>query len=411
MAAQFSQTTRSLSSDSSRSAVIACLLAGLLLAGWTVWFFLGSVTVYEVSTRARLEVQQSSRPVSAQVAGMVVSATLAIGTQVRAGDVLVTLDDSSARLRLKEEETRLESIPRQVASLTREIESREKEKASDLRSSQAASEAARSRAREADAAVDFATDYQRRVTQLNANGLVSLVDLNRAGSESAKLTAARDSLSSDMTKIQIEAQGRVSQHDALIESLIHTRTSLEGEMATARATVERLAVDREQHLLRAPISGRLGDVVPVRPGAFVTQGQQLATIVPAGDLIVVADFRPSLTLGRVRAGQRGRLRLDGFPWTQTAAFPPRSATWRARPGTIWCAWSSCSTATPPAASHSSTGSRGRWRSAWSKPPRRPSSCDRPAFSCPTPPARTPWSLSRPGDDRCRRPVRPSVDRA
>jgi membrane fusion protein (multidrug efflux system) len=51
-------------------------------------------------------------------------------------------------------------------------------------------------------------------------------------------------------------------------------------------------------------------------GAYVNEGQRLATIVPEGELIVVADFSPSLTLGRVRAGQKGRLRLDGFPWAQ-----------------------------------------------------------------------------------------------
>jgi membrane fusion protein (multidrug efflux system) len=38
--------------------------------------------------------------------------------------------------------------------------------------------------------------------------------------------------------------------------------------------------------------------------------------VPDGELKVVALFAPSAALGRVRAGQRGRVRLDGFPWTQ-----------------------------------------------------------------------------------------------
>jgi membrane fusion protein (multidrug efflux system) len=57
------------------------------------------------------------------------------------------------------------------------------------------------------------------------------------------------------------------------------------------------------------------------PGAYVAEGQRLATIVPDGDLIIAADFSPSLTLGRVRPGQPGRLRLDAFPWAQYGTIP------------------------------------------------------------------------------------------
>ncbi len=73
-------------------------------------------------------------------------------------------------------------------------------------------------------------------------------------------------------------------------------------MATTQATIARLKVDIEKHLVRAPISGRIGDVVPLHAGAYVAEGQRLATIVPNGDLIIVADFSPSLTLGRVQRG-------------------------------------------------------------------------------------------------------------
>src|SRR5262249_13557839 len=63
-------------------------------------------------------------------------------------------------------------------------------------------------------------------------------------------------------------------------------------------------------------SGRIGDAIPLHAGAYVDEGQRLATVVPSGDLIVVADFTPSLTLGRVRPGQKAQLRLDAFPWAQ-----------------------------------------------------------------------------------------------
>ena len=67
MPVQFGRTTRSLASDTSRYAFAAWTLALVLLAGWLVWFFFGRVTVYEVSKRARLEVQQSAHPVAALI--------------------------------------------------------------------------------------------------------------------------------------------------------------------------------------------------------------------------------------------------------------------------------------------------------------------------------------------------------
>jgi membrane fusion protein (multidrug efflux system) len=56
-------------------------------------------------------------------------------------------------------------------------------------------------------------------------------------------------------------------------------------------------------------------------GAYVAEGAQLATVVPADDLIVIAEFSPSLTLGRVRPGQKAQLRLDAFPWAQFGSVP------------------------------------------------------------------------------------------
>src|SRR5262249_57306418 len=39
-------------------------------------------------------------------------------------------------------------------------------------------------------------------------------------------------------------------------------------------------------------------------------------IVPDGDIIAVGLFSPSVASGRIRRGQRARIRLDGFPWAQ-----------------------------------------------------------------------------------------------
>lgn len=316
MPSQFSRTTRSLANDTSRNAIVAWLLAGLLLAGWLAWFALGKVTVYEISRQARLEVQQAPHALASPLAGRVVSTTLVIGQTVRAGDVLVELDASSDKLRLKEEQSRLAAIPPKIQSLETEIALMAQAKNEDVRSAVASMDSARYRSNEAAAAVDFAKDNERRLREESEVGGVAKVEALRAQSETQKLSASRDALSSDVRKLQSDAQTRAHQQQAQIENLRRTIVSLEGEAITAQATIERLKVEIGNHSLRAPVAGRVGEVVPMRTGGYVAEGQKLATIVPSGELMILADFNPATALGRVQPGQEARMRLDGFPWSQ-----------------------------------------------------------------------------------------------
>jgi multidrug resistance efflux pump len=95
-----------------------------------------------------------------------------------------------------------------------------------------------------------------------------------------------------------------------------TQTRLEGEAVTAEAALRRFEYEVERRLFRAPIEGRIAEAADLRIGAVVHEGDRLAAIVPAGVLRIVAQFPPASAIGRVRAGQHGRVRLSGFPWTE-----------------------------------------------------------------------------------------------
>ncbi|HLT40446.1 MAG TPA: HlyD family secretion protein, partial [Enhygromyxa sp.] len=45
-------------------------------------------------------------------------------------------------------------------------------------------------------------------------------------------------------------------------------------------------------------------------------GEPIATVIPPGELRIVAYFPARGAHGRIRAGQRATLRLDAYPWTQ-----------------------------------------------------------------------------------------------
>ena len=85
-ATAFSRSLRELRGDSFRPAALT-LVAALCFAG--AWCVLGKITLYEVTDTARLEVSRAVYPVQANMAGRVITASLAIGHDVKEGDVLV----------------------------------------------------------------------------------------------------------------------------------------------------------------------------------------------------------------------------------------------------------------------------------------------------------------------------------
>lgn len=316
MASQFSRTTRALATDSARFPLVTWLAAAACLAAWLGWFAFGSVTVWEVSKRARLEVTQASHGVAALRAGKLAVSHLELGREVAAGEVLFELDARAEQLRLDEETVRLEALPLRIASLRREIAALEDATAADQRSAQAASQTAQARASEAGAAVDFARENERRLKEESGTGSVAEIEALRALSEARRLGAARDALTVDVRRLELDARTRAHQARAQIEALRRAVVGLEGEASTGRTTIARLQLDIERHRVRAPVAGTIGEVLPIRPGSHVAEGERLATIVPRGELAIVAEFNPATALGRVRNAQRARLTLDGFPWTQ-----------------------------------------------------------------------------------------------
>jgi adhesin transport system membrane fusion protein len=147
MATPFARTHNALARETPRLALFALAVAAALLAIWLLWFTLASVTLYEVSTSARLEVGTAPRAVSPAQSGRMIATRLSIGRRVTAGDVLVSLDAEPQRLRLAEAERRMRDYPRRLASLDREMALLGDADSADRSSAAAATRAARARDR------------------------------------------------------------------------------------------------------------------------------------------------------------------------------------------------------------------------------------------------------------------------
>ena len=296
--------------------MLAWGVAAIGLALWGAWFCFGSVTVYEVSRKARLEVRQAAHSLAAPLAGRVVANRLVLGTLVREGEVLVEFDAAGARLRLREEQARQRSLAAQTAALKKELAARGRAITDDRDAARAALQGARARSDEAAVAAAHAADRERRLREESEAGGVAQADALQARAQARQLAAAQLAAAAEARRSEADALARGAQQRAQVDTLLRTLAGLDGEQAASAEAAALLQLEIERHLLRAPVGGRVGEVFALRSGDTVGAGQKFASIVPAGELIVVAEFEPAAVLGRVRAGQPARLRLDGFPWAQ-----------------------------------------------------------------------------------------------
>ena len=314
MAASFPHTLRALETNGTRPTIFGLVLITALLAVWSAWLWRGQVAVYEVSTAARLEVEHV-HAVGATVGGRVAASYLALGRRVRRGDVLLDIEADRETLETNEERTRLTSLNGQVAVIATEIVKEEQALASTARAARAALAEASERVAAAQAAVAQAEDQERRQRQLGARGLIAEADIVRAKAEAdarrADVAAAREGIE----RLRAEQVASREERQAHLGALLRERVTLEGQRAAAAAVVARHEREADERRIRAPVEGRLAEIAPLQVGAVIHEGERVATIVPPGEVKIVAEF-PAPALGRVRHGQAARLRLDGFPWTQ-----------------------------------------------------------------------------------------------
>jgi len=316
MPTPFSRSVRSLNADGFRFSTLGLLLTALVLGSWLAWFCLSRVALYEITNTARLEVDKAAHPIASQVFGRVVTTSLALGREVQRGEVLVELDTHEQRLQIAEEQTRVTAINHQLAALRDELAA-EQQAATDTRqSAPVALDEARAKYEEAQAVARAGAEEAKRLTRLHTEGVVSEMDAIRAQAEAQKRQAAADALRIAISRQGKDQQIKESDRQVRQENLKREMAALEGEIMTKTATIERLQQTIEQRRILAPATGRLGEVADLRVGSVVREGDKLGAVVPGGQLRIVAEYPPSAVLGRIRAGQSARLRLEGFPWTE-----------------------------------------------------------------------------------------------
>jgi membrane fusion protein (multidrug efflux system) len=227
--------------------------------------------------------------IAPKVAGFIATVAVTDNQQVRAGDLLVQLDDRDYRAALAKAEA---AVAGQNATLANLDAIRRLQQA--VISQQAAELDA------ANAEIGRARDDQSRYRQLSASAAASVQSYQRADADYKKAMAggerARAALDAAQRKIDVIDTQKQQAQAALAGAL--------SDRDTARLNLEYTT-------LRAPIDGTIGNR-SAHAGAYAPTGAQILSVVPARGLWIDANFKES-QIAHMRRGLTASISADVLP--------------------------------------------------------------------------------------------------
>ena len=313
MAMTFHSTMRSLEADHGKRGRLSAMVALGCLGAWGVWLAAAQVDLHEVSTAARVEVGDAAHPAEAAAGGRVLQVHVELGAEVRQGDALVVLDSGALRAERDELRAQHDAIGPQLDAARRELEAHQRMLDAMQGESRSVVREARARWREAEAGARFSTEEARRLSLMHDRELSSELDASRAMATAERERAEEQALEIAVVREGDEQRVRERAQEIEIARLDRQIADLAGQAVTLAAALARIDRQIEEHTIRAPIDGRVGEIEPLRRGSYVELGARVATIVPVGQLRAVAEFAASEANGRLRAGQTARMLFDGYP--------------------------------------------------------------------------------------------------
>jgi len=265
-------------------AVSALALAAALGGGWrwaTEWRH------WQTTDDAYVEGDITS--MAPKVSAHVMQVAVADNQHVKAGDVLVRLDDRDFKARVAEaravvaaRKAALEQLDDKVAvqqaALTQAGASIASAQA-DLKRSRADLERAQRLVRE-----DFVSRQRFDTQQAEASKAAASVTGSNAQALGARRQLAVLEADRDITKAQVE--------------------QAQAQLALAEA-------DLEATVIRAPVDGVIGNRV-VRDGQYVRTGQHLLSVVPLATVWIDANFKET-QIGAMHPGAKVEIEVDAYP--------------------------------------------------------------------------------------------------
>ncbi len=288
-------TSRPANQNRRRAKLFGILGAAVLVAaaGWGTHWFLAERG--KISTD-NAYVGADTAVVTPRVGGAVTQVLVSDTQAVKAGQVLVVLDDSDARLAVANAQAALGQAERKVKGLFADAQAL----GGQLEARQADVSRAEAQIASSKADLDRASIELKRRQALAASGAVSGDELTEAqtrlATTSAALQAAQAARAQAVAQT-VSAKGSRSANDALISG---ASIDANPEVAAAKAHLAQAQLDLSRTVIRAPVDGVIARK-NVEIGQQVQVGQALMTVTPVSSAYVDANFK-EVQLKQVHSG-------------------------------------------------------------------------------------------------------------
>jgi len=216
-----------------------------------------------------------------EVSGVVTEVLVQANQQVKAGELLVRLDDYSYRLAVAEAEAHLAQVKNQLFS-----------KRADRAEAAAALEQAH-------------LDAEFYLRQLKRNEKMGSI----AVSES-QLDESRQLLNQARSRIAITDQ-KLSSLTAELGGKPDAPVEEQADLKVAQAQLDRARYQLSRTQIFAPADGVISNSVP-QVGELAHQGLTLVSMMETGDIWVEANLKET-QLANIQPGQRARVKIDAYP--------------------------------------------------------------------------------------------------
>lgn len=333
MSSSFTRTLRSLDAPSPKT---PWLLAGLLLvAGWGWWLCSSRLHVYASSSRARIEVSRMVHRVAAEEGGRVVLHRIQLGRQVKKGDVLVALDDSVQRARLTQELAELASFRKRMRAVEHQIEAARAVRESRSQVGQFSAKQAVMRVERSRSEAQFKERLNDIAVSLHQREINSRVDAMHAQEELVSSRLRVRDAEIEASRVDAARDFADKSELAQLAQLSRELAELEAAIIVSEAEIEAIKIGIKRREIATPAGGELGSVASLHEGDVIEPGDIIATVIPRGDVRIVAEFDPDDVAGRIVPGQSARMRLTGVSWVEfglleatvsSVAVEPRDGT-------------------------------------------------------------------------------------
>ncbi|MBI6719584.1 HlyD family secretion protein [Pseudomonas syringae] len=275
---------------STRKRVVSSVIFGVVaLAGVLVVLYAWQLPPFasSIESTENAQVKGQTTLIGPQLSGYVYEVPVQDFQFVKAGDLLVRLDDRIYRQRLDQA---IAQLAVQKASLANNLQQR---RSAEATIGQRQAELQNSIAQSRKSAADL-----RRNQALVTDGSVSKSELDVTRAADAQANAA---------VAEARAVLQIARED--LQTVIVNRGSLEASVANAQAAIELARIDLDNTRIVAPRDGQLGQI-GVRLGAYVNSGAQLMALVPEQRWIV-ANMKET-QMANVRLGQPVSFTVDAL---------------------------------------------------------------------------------------------------